>query len=326
MKAIRYQEYGSPAVLEYKEVATPAPAANEVLLRVRAASVNPLDRHLMRGEPSVFRLMTGLSGPKDNRLGVDVAGQIEAVGSNVKQFAPGDEVFGAIRGAFAEYACGSPARLVAKPASVTYEQAAAVPIAGMTALQALRDYGRLQTGQKVLINGAAGGVGTFAVQIAKSFGAEVTAVCSARNVEMLRSIGADDVIDYTQHDFAANGRRYDLIVDCIGNRTWSENRRALNREGRYVMVGMKSFSRVLRTILAAPFASQSVALCRAKSRNEDLATLGKLIEAGKVTPVIDRRYRLRDLPAAIAYLEDGHVRGKVVITLQNNNNNKGEAS
>ena len=233
MKAIVYHNYGSPDVLRLEEIEKPVPNDNQVLVRVRAASVNPLDWHYMEGTPYFVRLLTGLRKPKDTRLGVDVAGQVEAVGRNVTQFKPGDEVFGACRGAFAEYACTSESALVMKPDNVTFEQAASVPVAALTALQGLRDKGQIQPGQKVLINGAAGGVGTFAVQIAKSFGADVTGVCSTRNVDMVRSIGADRVIDYTREDFTKSGQRYDLIFDCVGNHSLSACRRVLNPKGIY---------------------------------------------------------------------------------------------
>ncbi len=231
MKAIVYHNYGPPDVLKYEEIVAPTAGDDEVLIRVRAASVNPLDWHFMRGTPYFLRIMTGLLKPKDRRLGVDVAGQVEAVGRNVTQFKPGDEVFGSCRGAFAEYACTAESALVTKPDNVTFEQAASVPVAAYTALQGLRDKGHIQPGHKVLINGAAGGVGTLAVQIAKSFGAEVTGVCSTRNVDLVRSLGADRVIDYTQEDFTKSGQGYDLIFDCVGNHSLSAYRRVLSPKG-----------------------------------------------------------------------------------------------
>src|ERR1700729_3283717 len=250
MKAIVYHDYGSPDVLQLEEIEKPVAADNEVLIKVRAASINPLDWHFMRGTPYIVRIvMTGLSKPKNPRLGVDVAGQVEAVGSKVTQFKAGDEVFGTCRGAFAEYVCTSESNLVIKPNNVTFEQAACVPIAAFTALQGLRDKGQIQPGQKVLINGASGGVGTFAVQIAKSFGAEVTGVCSTRNMDMVRSIGADYVIDYTQEDFTKRGQAYDLIFDCVGNHSLSACRRVLGPQGICILVGQLS-GRGMISILA----------------------------------------------------------------------------
>jgi NADPH:quinone reductase-like Zn-dependent oxidoreductase len=325
MKATVYHRYGSPDVLKYEEIEKPIPGDDEVLIKVRAASVNPLDWHFMRGTPYPIRMMTGLRKPKI-RLGSDVAGQVEAVGRNVTQFKPGDEVFGACRGAFAEYVCTSESAVVMKPKNLTFEQAASVPVAGYTALQALRDKGRIQAGQagqKVLINGAAGGVGTFAVQIAKSFGADVSGVCSTRNVDMVRSIGADRVIDYTQEDFTKSGQRYDLILDCIGNHSLSAIRRALNPRGICIMVGGPSdrwmigpMVTLIKALVWSRFSSRKLLMILAKESKEDLTILRELMEAGKVTPVIDRRYRLSEVPEAIRYLEEGHARGKVVITLE----------
>ncbi|MFI5166110.1 MAG: NAD(P)-dependent alcohol dehydrogenase [Thermoanaerobaculales bacterium] len=322
MKAIVYRRYGSPDVLRYEEVDRPTAGDDEVLIRVRAASLNPLDWHFMRGTPYFLRMLAGLRKPKDTRLGVDVAGQVEAVGRNVTQFKPGDDVFGSCRGAFAEYACTSESALVVKPNTVTFEQAAAVSVAARTALQALRDKGRIQPGQRVLINGAAGGVGTFAVQIAKSFGADVTGVCSTRNVEMVRSIGADQVFDYTQEDFTKSGQRYDLILDCAGNHSLSACRRALTPKGIYVGVGGPSGPWMIGPLASAITASvlsrfmrQKMLMVLTRPSKEDLTMLAELIEARKVTPVIDRRYSLSEVPEAIRYLEQGHARGKVVITL-----------
>jgi NADPH:quinone reductase-like Zn-dependent oxidoreductase len=327
MKAIVYHRYGSPDVLSCEEMAKPAPAENEVLIRVRAAAVNPYDWHFMRGEPYAVRIMArGLRKPKDPRLGADVAGVIEAVGRNITQFKTGDGVFGSCKGAFAEYACASESKLAIKPDNVTFEQAASVPIAAFTALQGLRDKGKLQPGQKVLINGAAGGVGTFAVQIAKSFGAEVTGVCSTRNVEMVRSIGADQAVDYTQEDFTKSARRYDVILDCVGNHSFSECRRVLNPRGIYVGAGgttdnwmIGPLTGALKALVLSWFVSQKQVMVLAKLSKEDLTIMGKLIESGKVTPVIDRSYSLREVPDAIRYLEAGHARGKVVITVERNN-------
>jgi len=282
---------------------------------VRAASVNPLDWHLMRGKPYFIRVMAGLRTPKAGRPGRDLAGQVEAVGRNVTQFQPGDEVFGACRGSFAEYVCADEKKLVRKPAHLSFEQAAAVPVAAISALQGLRDKGRIQPGQKVLINGAAGGVGTFAVQIAKSFGADVTGVCSTRNVEMVRSIGADHVIDYTQEDFTKGGQRYDLILDNVGNHSLSACKRVMRPKGTHVLVGGHP-SGVLQALLLSPFVSQKVVLLLAAIRKQDLVALKELMEAKKVTPVIDRRYTLSQAAEAVRYLGEGHARGKVIITLE----------
>jgi NADPH:quinone reductase-like Zn-dependent oxidoreductase len=320
MKAISYTEYGPPDVLQVTEVPTPTPKDDEVLIRIRAASVNPLDWHYLRGTPYLMRIQSGLRKPKAARLGVDVAGQVEAVGKNVTQFQPGDQVFGAAEGAFAEYVCASEGALVLKPAKVTFEQAAAVPIAAFTALQGLRDKGHTQPGQQVLINGAAGGVGTFAVQIAKAFGADVTGVCSTRNVDMVRSIGADQVIDYTQEDFTKSGQRYDVILDMIGNHSLPDRRRALTPKGTLVLVGGTDKGRwlgpltgLLKAVLLSPFVSQKLLPFLAHSSKEDLIIMQGLLAAGKVTPVIDRTYSLSEVPEAIRYLEDGHAQGKVVI-------------
>ncbi len=328
MHAILYYTYGSPDILKLEDIETPVPKDNEVLIKVRAASVNPFDWHFMRGTPYFLRLMAGLRKPKDKRLGVDVAGQVEAIGRNVTRFKPGDAVFGTCRGAFAEYACTAESALVMKPDSVTFEQAASVPIAALTALQGLRagglgDKGQIQPGHKVLINGAAGGVGTFAVQIAKAFGADVTGVCSTRNVEMVRSQGADRVIDYTREDFTKSGQRYDLIFDSVGNHSLLAFRRVLNPRGTYIAVGGSRGRWMIGPLisaLAAPvlsrFVSQKMIMVLAKLNREDLAILCELMKAGKVTPVIDRRYKLSEVPEAIRYLEEGHARGKVVITLE----------
>ncbi len=326
MNAISYDRYGSPDVLKCGETAKPAPAVDEVLIKVRAAAVNPYDWHFMRGEPYFVRIVAGgLRKPKDSRLGADVAGEIETVGKNVTQFKPGDGVFGSCKGAFAEYACAAESALVMKPDNVTFEQAASVPIAAFTALQGLRDKGKIQPGQKVLINGAAGGVGTFAVQIAKSFGAEVTGVCSTRNVEMVRSIGADHVVDYTQEDFTKSARRYDAILDCVGNHSFSECRRVLNPSGIYVgaggtadnwMIGL--LTRAIKALVLSWFVSQKQVMVLAKPSKEDLTIMHDLLKAGKVTPVIDRSYNLPEVPEAIRYLEEGHARGKVVITVDRN--------
>jgi NADPH:quinone reductase-like Zn-dependent oxidoreductase len=326
MKAIVHNRYGSSDVLRYEDTEKPAPKDDEVLIRVRAASVNPADRAFMRGEPYVVRFVTGLSKSKVKRTGIDVSGLVEATGRNVTRFRPGDEVFGSSRGSFAEYVCASESAVVTKPANVMFEQAASVPIAGYTALQALRNKGHVRPGQKVLINGASGGVGTFAVQIAKSFGADVTGVCSTRNVEMVRSIGADHVIDYTQEDFTRGGRRYDVIVDNAGNHSLAACRRVLSPTGICVMVGgpwrgyIALLTHLIRASVWSRFSNRKLRNFLARTNTEDLAILRDLMEAGKVTPVIDRRYDLSEVPQAIHYLEQGHARGKVVITMQQDEN------
>jgi len=321
MKAAIYTRYGSPDVVQIKDVEKPVPNDNEVLIRVRAASVNPYDWHFMRGMPYFVRMLAGIRKPKDTRLGADVAGQVEAIGKNVTQFKSGDEVFGTSRGAFAEYARTTEKTSVMKPTNVTFEQAASAPIAALTALQSLRDKGHIQPGQKVLINGAAGGVGTFAVQIAKSFGADVTGVCSTRNVEMVRSIGANHVVDYTQEDFTKGGRSYDIILDAVGNHSLSACRRVLNPKGILVMAGgtagrwmIGPLTRGIRAGVVSRFVSQNMVGILAKPNQRDLTILGELMATGKVTPVIDRRYSLSEVPEAIRYLEAGHARGKVLIT------------
>ena len=328
MKAIVYSNYGSPDVLKCEEIEKPVPADNEVLIRVRAASLNPVDGHLMRG-PLPLRLMTGLGKPRSGRLGVDVAGQVEAVGRNVTQFKPGNEVFGACRAALAEFACAPASRLAMKPNKVTFEQAASVPVAGLTALQGLRDKGKIQAGRKVLINGASGGVGTFAVQIAKSFGADVTGVCSTPNVAMVRSIGADRVIDYTKEDFTRSAQRYDLIFDNVSNHSFSERRRILTSNGICVLAGIGGagshegqWARLggsLKALVASWFISQKFVTFIARITREDLTILSDLMESGKVTPVIDKRYRLNEVAQALRYLEEGHAQGKVVITVEHDN-------
>ncbi len=322
MKAIVYYKYGSPDVLELKEIDKPAVEDDEMLVRVHAASLNPLDWHFMRGLPYIVRIAgNGLLKPKNRVLGVDVAGYVEAVGKNVRQFRTGDEVFGWCRGAFAEYVCGRENVFVAKPSNLTFEQAAAVPIAAFTALQGLRDRGEIKPGQKVLIIGASGGVGTFAVQIAKVFGAEVTGVCSTRNVEMVRSIGADQVIDYTQEDFTQSELLYDLILDTVGNRSLSNCRRILSPNGILVLVGgptgrwFGGLTRFIKALALSPFVRQRMRPFIATSKKEDLVFLRELIEAGKVMPVIDCIYELGEIPDAICYLEEGHARGKIVITV-----------
>ncbi len=323
MKAIVCTKYGPPEVLQLKEVEKPAPNDGEVLVKIHAASANPADYHRMRG--GLARLVGWLLRiPQNPRLGTDVAGRVEAVGNNVTQFKPGDEVFGACGGSFAEYAIVRENRLALKPANTSFEAAAAVPVAAITALQGLRDKGKIQSGQKVLVNGASGGVGTFAVQIAKSYGTEVIGVCSTRNLDMVRSIGADHVIDYTQEDFTKNGQRYDLIYDAVGNRSVSDYRRALNPGGTCVIAGFSTLPRLFEHVVLGPLSSKigkkKVGLMGiAKINQKDLVFLKELLEARKVVPVIDRRYPLSETAEAIRYLEEGHARGKVVITLESNN-------
>ena len=329
MKAIVYDHYGSPDVLRYEEIEKPAAGNDEVLIKVRAASANPLDWRIMGGAPLPLRLIFGLRKPsvtRPARPGVDVAGVVEAVGSNITRLKTGDQVFGTCKGAFAEDACARESELAMKPENVSFEQAASVPIAAVTALQGLRDKGRIQPGQKVLINGAAGGVGAFAVQIAKSFGAEVTGVCSTRNVEMVRSIGADHVIDYTREDFARSGKRYDLFLDCHVNHSLWDCRRVLNPRGIYVLAGGPNggliaalvgfFEALFIMFVLSRFVSRKLVVFMAKMNKDDLNCLRELMEAGTVRPVIDRRYSLREVPEAIRYLKEGHARGKVVITLE----------
>ncbi len=320
MKAIVQDTYGPPDVLELKEIDRPQVGDNEALVRVRTASVNPADWHIVRGRPFIVRLAGyGLRRPKNQVPGTDVAGVVEAVGKNVTGLRPGDEVLGWCVGAYAEYACAAQDHFVPRPSNLTFEQAAAVPIAATTALQGLRDKGQLQPGQKVLVIGASGGVGTFAVQIAKALGAEVTGVCSTRNVEMVRSIGADHVIDYTQEDFTRGEQRYDLVFQLAGTRSPSACRRALTRTGTLVLSSgdgrLTGIDRIVTAMVSSRFVSQRLVTWIAALNNGDLRTLTGLIEAGKVTPVIDRTYALAETPAAIRYLEEGHTRGKVVITV-----------
>lgn len=324
MTAVVYRCYGSPDVLKLEEIAKPSPADDRMLVRVHAASVNPLDWHYMRGEPYFMRAMAGMGSPNSIHMGVDFAGTVESVGKKVTRFKPGDELFGGRDGAFAEYVSvaenGSVAR---KPVNLTFEQAAAAPIAAVTALQALRDKGKVHPGQHVLIDGASGGVGTFAVQIAKAFGARVTGVCSTRNLGLVRSIGADRVIDYTKEDFTAGSERYDLIIDTVGTHSLWDYRRVLTPDGTLVMVGALDKGHWLgplwgsvKALFVSPFISQKFVFFLADLDQSDLGVLRDLMEAGKVTPVIDRTYALSDVPAAIGYLEQGHARGKVVITVK----------
>ncbi len=323
MKAVIYRCYGPPEVLQLEDVAKPGPGDKQVLVKVHAAAVNPYDWHFMRGSPYIMRLGAGLGAPTYPRLGVDFAGTVEAVGENVERFKPGDEVFGARTGAFAEYVVVTEDRAVAlKPPDVTFEQAASVGIAAITALQALRDKGNIEPGQKVLINGASGGVGTFAVQIAKSYGAEVTGVCSTRNVELVRSIGADHVFDYTREDYTKSGRRYDLIVDNVGNHSLLANRRVLEPGGTLVMVGaqkgdwVRPFLRPINALILAPFVDEDFVMLLAQMDKDDLTILGDLMQTGKVTPVIDRRYPLSEIREAMRYSGEGRARGKIIITVE----------
>lgn len=325
MKAVRYYRYGPADVLEFHDADMPDVNDDEILVRVRAAAINPLDFHFMRGSPYLVRAMAGLRRPKAHGLGADMAGYIEAAGKNVTTFAPGDEVFGGLDplGTLAEYVTvRHDAAVLAKPAGVTFEQAAAVPVAALTALQAVRDKGRVGPGHTVLVNGAAGGVGTFTVQIARALGAEVTGVCSTANVEMVASIGADKVVDYTREDFTRAGQRYDVIVDIAGNHTLAECRRVLTPRGVLVGVGgpdkgrwIGPLARPAAMLVLSPLVSQRMVFFLARLNRDDLAVIGNLIEARKITPVIDRTYPLTDVPEAISYLERGHARGKVVITV-----------
>jgi NADPH:quinone reductase-like Zn-dependent oxidoreductase len=330
MKAVVYTRFGPPDVLEIRDIKKPVPNDDQVLVKVRAASVNPYDWHLIRGTPYIMRaMMAGLRKPKDPRVGVDYAGTIEAVGKNVTQLKPGDEVFGNRTGAFAEYVCARADRAVAlKPASVTFEQAASVPVAALTALQGLRDKGKVQPGQKVLINGASGGVGTFAVQIAKTFGADVTGVCSTRNLDLVRSLGADHVIDYTKEDFSKGAERYDVILDNVGTQPLSGFRRVLKPNGICVMIGgggpnegnwVGPMSRPIKAMLISPFISQKIGMMMAQGNKDDLNTMADLMQSGKVKPVIDRTYPLSQIAEAMRYLEAGHARGKVIITVGQDN-------
>ena len=325
MKAIIYCDYGMNN-LKLEQIEKPMPTDDQLLVRVRAASLNPYDWHFVEGTPYVMRAMgVGLRKPKDTRLGVDFAGTVEAVGKNVTQFKPGDEVFGGRGGAFAEYVCPRATRAVAmKPANVSFEEAAAVNIAGITALQGLRDKGKVQAGQKVLINGASGGVGTFAVQIAKSLGAEVTGVCSTRNVDLVKSLGADHVIDYTKEDFTKGAERYDVMLDNVGNRSLSECKGVLTPKGKYVLVGgggasdqgfLGGLGKALWAVVYSKFVNQQMGMMMADANQKDLTILADMMQSGKVKAVIDKTYKLDQVPEAIRYLEEGHARGKVVVTV-----------
>jgi len=316
MKAIVQHKYGSPDVLQLQETAKPEIDDDGVRLKVEASSANPLDWHFMRGKPFFLRLSSGLRRPKEPVRGVDVAGQVEEVGKNVTRFQPGDEVFGFCAGAFAEYASAKESKLTLKPPNLTPERAAAVPIAAITALQGLRDLGRIESGHKVMIIGASGGVGTFAVQIAKSFGAELTGVCSTRNVDLVRSIGADQVIDYTKEKLSGS---YDLIFQLAGTASPKQLRRLLTKNGTLVLSSgdgrLSGIDRIFKALTTSPFVSQRLVTWVASENNEDLAILAELLESGKVTPVVDRSYPLSEAPDAMRYQEDGHTQGKVVITM-----------
>src|SRR5438045_4499089 len=324
MKAIVYCDYGL-ANLKVEDVEKPTPADDQVLVKVRAVSVNPYDWHFVEGTPKIMRLGVGLRKPKDTRLGVDFAGTVEAVGKNVTQFKPGDEVFGGKGGAFAEYVTPRADRAVTlKPANVTFEEAAAVNIAGLTALQAIRDKGKIQPGQKVLINGASGGVGTYAVQIAKLFGADVTGVCSTRNVDLVKSLGADRVIDYTKEDYTRSDQKYDVILDNVANHSLSENRKLLPPNGKYVMIGggsanqqgwIGSLGKPLKALIMKPFVSQQMGMMMAEMNQSDLKYFADQMQNGKLKSVIDRTYKLSEIQQAIAYVEEGHARGTVIITV-----------
>jgi NADPH:quinone reductase-like Zn-dependent oxidoreductase len=323
MKAIVYRCYGGTEVLKLESIGKPVPADNQVLVKIQVASVNPLDWHYMEGKPYLMRASSGIGAPASIHVGADFAGTVEAVGRSVKRFKPGDEVFGDRDGAFAQYVSVAENGAVAiKPTNMSMEQAAAVPIAGITALQALRDKGNVQAGQKVLINGASGGVGTFTVQIAKTYGAHVTGVCSGRNAEMVRSIGADRVIDYTKEDFTRGSERYDLIIDTVGNHSLSEIRRVLTPDGALVIVGGPSdnswigpLTGLMKAAAMSPFVKQRMIFMLAKANQEDLDILGNMMRTGKLTPVIDKRYKLGETAEAISYLQLGHARGKVIVAV-----------
>ena len=320
MWALVYHRYGSPDVVEYAETEKPSPKDDEVLIRVKAAALNPLDWHFVRATPAIARLFMGLPGPREPRIGRDVAGRVEAAGKNVTRFKAGDDVFGVSHGAFAEYACPSESMLAIKPENVTFEQAAAVPIAGLTALQGLRDKGHVQRGHRVLINGASGGVGTFAVQVAKVLGADVTGVCSTRNVDLVRSLGADRVIDYTREDFTRGPDRYDMIFDTVGNHSFAACRRVMNPNATLVAIGahhalIRALLRMVIELQVSRFTSQKLSAFIAKIDAGDLAAIGDMIASGKVTPVIDKRYKLSDGREAFRYFAEGHARGKVILSI-----------
>jgi len=323
MKAIVYEKYGSPDVIQLKDIETPTPKDDEVLIKIHAASVNAYDWHFLTADIFLIRFMGGgLLKPKNTRLGADMAGRIEAVGKNVKEFQPGDEVFGMVIGSFAEYVCAPENALALKPVQTSFNETAAIPMAAITALQGLRDEGQIRAGQKVLINGASGGVGTFAVQIAKSFGTEVTAVCSTRNLEQARSIGAEHVIDYTKEDFTKNGQQYDLVFAANGYHSLSAYKRALTPKGIYVMAG-GSMAQIFQSMLMGSMMSETggrkMTGVSAKRNQNDLIFIKELFEAGKVKSIIDRQYPLSEAAEALRYLGAGHARGKVVISVESNN-------
>ena len=323
MKAIVDDHYGPPDVLHFEEIEKPTPADDQILIKVRASSVNPYDWHFIRGTPSLIRLFAGLRAPKSRCLGADVAGVVEAVGRNITSFKAGDAVFGTAKGSFAEYVCASESTVALKPENMMWEQAASVGIAGITALQGLRDKGKIRQGQRVLINGAAGGVGTFAVQIAKALEAHVTAVCGTRNVELVRSIGADDAIDYTREDFIHGSQRYDVFFDLVGNQPLSACLRVLEPRGIYIGCGgggpdrqtIELLGSMLHSLVFRPFTSRKLPGLLAKVNTADLNALADLMRSGKVTPVLDRSYALNETADAIRYIEQGHARGKVAITV-----------
>lgn len=320
MKAVICTKYGSPDILQINEVEKPVPKDNEVLIKIRAASTNPYDWHIMRGEPIFFRLMMGLQKPKNEILGNDIAGIVEEAGPNVKQFKTGDEIFGGIGfGGFAEYVCTTEDKIVHKPSNISFEEAASVPMAATSALQGLQNSGEIKPGQKVLINGASGGVGTFAVQLAKVLGAEVTSICSTRNVEKIKSIGADHVIDYTKEDFTQNGQQYDLIIDNVANLSVSDYKRALTPNGVCELIGFSSISSLITVSILAKWTSittnQKIKILMVKDNKKDLPFLKELLETKKIVSVIDKRYKLDETPEAIRYLEEGHAQGKIVITI-----------
>lgn len=328
MKAIVHMQYGPADLLRLQDVEKPTPQDNEVLVKIHATAVNPLDWRTMRADPFLARLENGLFKPKNPTLGADIAGVVEAVGSNVTQFKVGDAVYGSNfqrgLGGFADYVCMNEAVLVPKPASISFEAAASVPVAGLTALQGLRDNGKIQAGQKVLINGASGGVGTFAVQIAKAFGAHVTGVCSSRNVELVRSLGADHVIDYTQSDFTQSGEQYDLIYDAVGNYGIGDYQRALTPNGKAVVAGFSALGRLVQLALVGMVVSKTGSqqigmLGNVKISQDDLKFMNTLLESGKVVPVLDKQYPLSETAAAIGYVEKKHARGKVVVTVASGN-------
>lgn len=320
MKAIVCPKYGSPDVLELNEVEKPVPKDNEVLIKIRAAATNPYDWHIMRGKPFFFRFMMGLQKPKNEILGNDISGIVEEVGSNVKEFKIGDEIFGGIGfGGFAEYVCTTEDKIVLKPTNISFEEAASVPMAALSALQGLQNSGEIKSGQKVLINGASGGVGTFAVQLAKALGAEVTSICSTRNVEKIKSIGSDHVIDYTKEDFTKNGQQYDLIIDNVANLSVSDYKRALTPNGVCAIIGFSSVSSLITVSILAKWNSittnQKIGILMVNENKKDLTFLKELLETKKIVPVIEKKYPLSEVAEAIRYIEEGHAQGKIVITI-----------